>query len=287
MGIFSGLMASGRNWTTGRVETPPVSTGYDETVEGSSAFGNLIVWAKLGGSPIVDTQGNIANGTETNIGFVSSEMPDVGDIAADFDGSTSNISWVDDVDLHLAELAIHIAVDIVTMPDIGAFRQILTKEGAGLVDQDFVLGLFNSAGAHEIRFQIVQTSSVIRLIAPITLGKHWITVNLGNAVNMEMFVDAISLSTAAYTGGIDANTNGMVIGAADFGAGPVEFFSGQLKHLQIYNRRLTSGEIAVLSPSLPESEPPPPPPPPPNPQNLTSMAPANLTDMANAVLTDY
>jgi len=124
-----------------------------------------------------------------------------------------------------------------------------------------------------VSVRIQSTGASFEVESGVVQTDRWYHVALTfGSGGLMLYVDGVSFTGDAYTGGLIGNREPIAIGAASWRSdnlvvGPTsDYFGGVIDDVRIYNRALTSAEvIAIVSP------PPPPPPPPPSAPPVTSI----------------
>ncbi|MCH7550574.1 MAG: LamG domain-containing protein, partial [Proteobacteria bacterium] len=198
------------------------------------------------GTTLVDTAGN-HTGTYRFGAESESTVGGVGAGAGDFDGKNDRIEIPHSADMELSSGSITVWFN---SDDVDDKQSLFSKDSSGF-DNGGHLTAFVDDGMVKIRLQSGDDSYWVDGGSLTDNSWSQITFNWGPG-GMELYVDGQLVDTNTYTGGIENNTEPLVIGANSWSSDDGEanhlkdYFDGQIDEFSIMSEPLSAAEVASL-----------------------------------------
>ncbi|NQV84683.1 MAG: hypothetical protein HQ494_12790, partial [Rhodospirillales bacterium] len=176
-----------------------------------------------------------------------SDKHGIGEGAGDFDGSNDHIDvdHSDSLELPSGSITLWINSD-----DVDDRQGLFSKDSSGYDDGGHLTGYIDD-GEVKIRLQSGEDSFWVDGGSLSDNTWHQITFNFGEG-GMELYVDGELVDTNDYTGGIENNTEPMVIGANAWSSSDGEsdhlqnYFDGQIDEFAIMSEPLSANDVSSL-----------------------------------------
>ena len=198
------------------------------------------------GTTLVDTSGN-HDGTYLRGAESETDKHGIGAGAGDFDGKNDRIEIPHPADMELSSGSITVWFNSDDVDD----KQSLFSKDSSSFDNGGHLTAFVDDGMVKIRLQSGDDSYWVDGGSLTDNSWSQITFNWGPG-GMELYVDGQLVDTNTYTGGIENNTEPLVIGANSWSSDDGEanhlkdYFDGQIDEFSIMSEPLSATEVSSL-----------------------------------------
>ncbi|NQU59288.1 MAG: hypothetical protein HQ513_18820, partial [Rhodospirillales bacterium] len=236
---------------TGVADTPTVfaSVGNEVSYEDAVNAHEPVAYFRMNEADdgtVVDATGN--NNGEYHRGAESKDDKEgIGAGAGDFDGRNDHIEVPHSSDMELSSGSITVWFN---SDDVDEKQGLFSKDSSGYDDGGH-LTAFVDDGTVKIRLQSSEDSYWVD--GGNLSDNDWssVTFNWGEG-GMELYVDGQLVDTNSYTGGIENNSEPLVIGANSWSSDDGEadhlkdYFDGQIDEFSIMSQPLTADEVTQL-----------------------------------------
>ncbi len=167
----------------------------------------------------------------------------------DLPGNNSTVEVAHDPSMALAEGSFAIWVN----PDgVNSRQGILSKDSRGYDDGGHIGLMVEAGGLLRYRIQSDNGTNEVYSDTPISANEWSLVVVTWGDDGMQIFVNGELVGTGDYTGGIENNEEPLLLGANQWGSqnlstvGAGDFFNGQIDGFGVYDRQLTTEDVAGL-----------------------------------------
>jgi uncharacterized repeat protein (TIGR01451 family) len=185
-------------------------------------------------------EGNAIDGIGPNFGsFINGATTTTGKVGQAFvlNGTTQYVKVADSASLHSTAYTLEAWVNFSSLPSFGCI--ICKPQGSGINDS---FGLFYQAG--QLRGQTFAQVTGYPW-TPTTGTWHHVAYTF-NGTTDALYLDGSQVGGGANSGGMVFDADPLLIGADNDSGSPTGFFPGSIDEVTIYNRALSTGEIAAI-----------------------------------------
>ncbi|MBL6948895.1 MAG: hypothetical protein ISR51_09500, partial [Rhodospirillales bacterium] len=223
----------------------PDSASYQDAVEAREPIAYFRM-NEVDDENVVDSAGNLTatyeRGAESK-----DDKHGIGEGAGDFDGRNDHIDVEHDASLELPSGSITLWFN---SDDVDDRQGLFSKDSSGYDEGGHLTGYIDD-GEVKIRLQSGEDSYWVDGGSLSDNTWHQVTFNFGEG-GMELYVDGQLVDTNDYTGGIENNTEPMVIGANAWSSSDGEsdnlrdYFDGQIDEVAIMDHPLNANDVSSL-----------------------------------------
>jgi DNA-binding beta-propeller fold protein YncE len=211
------------------------ASGYQQVVTADAPAG---YWRldETTGTTAAKAAGTANNGTYTNVTLGAAGLiASTSDKAASFSGSSSRVQIASSAAVSpTAQVSVEAWIKPTAIPASGSFASVTSKAESYSLQ-------FNGP---RLEFTIMQSGTRRRLQAPagaIAVGGTYHVVGTYDGTTQRLYINGAQSVSAALTGAITANTNGLYIGSWN---GSQEFFQGTIDEVAVYTTALTAAKVS-------------------------------------------
>jgi PKD repeat protein len=226
------------------ITVPAAATSFTATFAGTAApaLTLRLPFDEASGTVAADTSGLGNNGTLVNNPTRVTGM--VGSRALSFNGTNSYVRVNGTASLNVPRNAITVAAWVFRTANQTGWRSIVSRQQGTGTSEHFTLAFNNNSYRWLVKTQT--SSAQLGGAAPVGQWIHLAGTYDGAAV--KLYVNGVQQFTTPLTGTIAGSTNPLII-AGNINAGgaaPSELFNGRIDEVRVYDRALSTAEIAIL-----------------------------------------